>query len=187
MDDGNMDKIKAALEQYARDNPRNWHSFGYFRVDEVHPDIEKLVVTVCMQHRSAWQDLVRILEAKAAIMCWLMEYCRKMGVLYDQLPQRELMYYAGNLKDGGVQKHRFELHNPNNIVQGGFNNLGPTHVPQGSFNSVIHTAQRREQYDKAKDAPLSPVDVSTAPIDSYFLQQLKQSHGSQQGSLQNMK
>ena len=36
----NMGKIKAALEQYARDNPRDWYSFGaYFRVDELHPEI----------------------------------------------------------------------------------------------------------------------------------------------------
>ena len=155
MEDGNIDKIKAALEGYARDNPHNWHSFGYFRVDEVHPDIEKLVVTIGMQHRSAWQDLVRILEAKALIMCWLMEYSRKLGVLYDELPKRELMYYAGNLKDGGVRQHRFQLHNPTNITSGGFNNMAPQATP---------------------GSPTFATNPKT-PSDARFLDHLKHSHG----------
>ena len=98
MEQGNMDKIKAALENYAKENPRDWHSYGYFRVDEVHPDLEKLVVTIGMNHRSAWQDLVRILEAKAKIMTWLMEYSRQLGVIYDELPKRDIVYYAGDVR-----------------------------------------------------------------------------------------
>ena len=159
MEDGNMDNIKAALEGYARDNPQNWHSFGYFRVDEVHPDVEKLVVTIGMQHRSSWQDLVRILESKASIMCWLMEYCRKLGVLYDELPKRELMYYAGDLKEGGVRQHRFQLHGPTNITNGGFNNLG----------SPPHSS-----------VPNSPIPTGAKPktaSDATFLERLKHSHG----------
>ncbi|KAL3917070.1 MAG: hypothetical protein SGILL_004884, partial [Bacillariaceae sp.] len=116
MEDNNIDRIKAALEQYASDNPRNWHSFSYFRVDEVHPGKEKLVVTVGMYHRSSWQDLVTILEAKSACMCWLLEYGRQLGVNWDELPRRDLLYYAGQLKQGGVKTHRFQLHDPSNIT-----------------------------------------------------------------------
>ena len=130
-----MDKIKAALENYAKENPRNWHSYGYFRVDEVHPELEKLVVTIGMNHRSAWQDLVRILEAKAAIMTWLMEYSRQLGVLYDVLPNRDIMYYAGSLKEGGVSKHRYQLHDIANISSMGHTVESPIPTPGTSTAS----------------------------------------------------
>lgn len=162
MQDGNMDKIKAALEEYARDNPRDWHSFGYFRVDEVHPDIEKLVVTIGMQHRSAWQDLVRVLEAKAAVSCWLMEYSRKLGVLYDELPKREVMYYAGNLRDGSVRQHRYQLHDPTNITNDGFN-MAPR--PAADFSTSSDSSMPAAAH---RPRPSS---------DARFLEQLQDSQG----------
>ena len=163
MEDGNIDKVKAALEQYAKDNPRNWRSYSYFRVDEVHPELEKLVVTIGMQHRSSWQDLVRILEAKAAVMCFLMEYSRKLGIIYDELPRRELMYYAGALKDGGVNQHRFQLHNPSNIAHGGTPFPSPPRASQG------HSRQTSQ-------GTVEQMMPHREPSDAKFLQQLQHSH-----------
>lgn len=158
MEDGNMDKLKAALEVYARENPRSWHSFSYFRVDEVHPHLEKLVVTIGLQHRSSWQDLVAVLEAKAKVMCWLMEYSRKLGLIYDELPQRDIMYYGGVLKEGGVSQHRFQLHNPSNITA--------TAAFPGPSSSPV-TKQDSEQ----------KVPTAQESSNSMFLAQLMQSHG----------
>jgi small-conductance mechanosensitive channel len=151
MEDGNMDKIKAALENYAKENPRDWHSYGYFRVDEVHPETERLVVTIGMNHRPPWQDLVRILEAKAKIMTWTMEYSRQLGVLYDELPKRDIMYYGGSLKEGGVHKHRYKLHDSANVVNGGFSMnqtsspaLSPQEATNAAFLSNLMQSQRSQ-------------------------------------------
>lgn len=157
MEDGNMDKIKAALEDYARENPRSWHSFSYFRVDEVHPHLEKLVVTIGMNHRGSWQDLVGILQSKADCMCWLMEYSRTLGVIYDELPRRDLMYYAGALKEGGVRRHRFQLHDLTNIKKGG--------LPAAS--------ESNENNDETPTQTNVPREAS----DAKFLEQLMHSHG----------
>lgn len=166
LENDNIAKIKAALEQYARDNPRNWHSLSYVRIDEVHPDQEKLVATIGMNHRSPWQDLGTILEAKSACMCWLLEYGRQLGINYDELPRRDLLYYAGSLKEGGVQQHRYQLHDPSNIA--------PTPIrmkpPQvDGMQDLSHDTKSREGSFFATTND----DLST---NAKFLEQLKDSH-----------
>ena len=173
MEDDNINKVKQALDKYARDNPRNWHSFSYFRVDEVHPDIEKFVVTIGMQHRSSWQDLPTILEAKAQCMCWLLEYGRQLGINYDQLPKRDLLYFAGSLKEGGVNKHRYQLHDPSNITSGGSIlppiSTGGTALASSSSPFSYTKSQDDSIYEKRLDDNLSE--------NARFLEQLKHSQG----------
>lgn len=193
---GMMDKIKAALEGYARDHPRDWHSYSYFRVDDVFPDQEKLVVTIGMQHRSSWQDLAGILEAKAAIRCWLMEYCHKLGVLYDELPKRQVMYYGGALKDGSAgltaaaadgmahgdthprRRQRFDLHDPANIQNDGFP-VVTTPPPPPSASPIESTSEPSAAAAAAGKPNPPPMGgfSQLASYDSTFLEHLQQSHG----------
>lgn len=114
--DGRMDALRAMLEQYAQDHPKQWHSYSYCRIDKVHAENDKLVVTVGFQHRSSWQDLAGILNAKSELMCHVLEYGKKNELNYEDLPTRQLMYYAGRLKQGGYKEHRDSLHEPENIV-----------------------------------------------------------------------
>ncbi|KAL3923937.1 MAG: hypothetical protein SGARI_006123 [Bacillariaceae sp.] len=173
MEHDNITLIKAALEQYACDNPRNWHSFSYFRVDEVHPDKEKLVVTIGMNHRSSWQDLVTILEAKSACMCWLLEYGRQLGVNYDELPRRDLLYYAGQLKEGGVQAqmYRYQLHDTSNIVD----------APKAAAALLLPSVSSPLGYTKSQDDSIFKQQKSSSRDDddmsenAKFLEQLKHS------------
>ena len=157
MENGNFQKLQSAMEAYVKDNPRQWHSFSYMRVDEVHPSIEKLVVTFAVQHRSSWQDLAGILMAKAHLMCWTLEYGRNLGVNYDELPRRDLMYFAGSLKEGEVRDHRFKLHDNANITNSG-------------FPVALHTIPE----DTPEESVKSPKRVSS-PEDS-FLVRMKESY-----------
>lgn len=178
-DDGtrmrNIDKIKAELEIYAKENPREWHSFGYFRVDEVHPDLEKLVVTIGLQHRCSWQDLVPILESKAKVMCWLMEYSRKLNVIYDELPQRDILYYGGALKDGGVSQHRFQLHNPSNITTEPLPTSTMLPVKQSSAPPSPPSSVMSHRNTQTPTAPESPNTMFLAQVMQTHRQQLSQS------------
>jgi small-conductance mechanosensitive channel len=115
--DGNkLDKLKAALEKYAQDHPRSWHSFAYCRVDKYHVEIEQVVITIGFQHRSAWQDLTRILFAKSDLVAYTWRVAKNLDVCYEELPKRDLLYYAGELKDGGEKDYRRDLHHRDNIV-----------------------------------------------------------------------
>jgi hypothetical protein len=111
-----MDDLRAMLETYANDHPKQWHSYSYCRIDEVHAEKDKLVVTIGFQHRSSWQDLVAILNAKQNLMCYVLEYGKKHEINYEDLPTRQLMYYAGRLKNGGYREHRDSLHERDNII-----------------------------------------------------------------------
>jgi len=147
LEDGKFDALRAGLEQYARDNPRSWHSFSYCRVDEVHIELEKLVITIGFQHRSAWQELPKILMSKADLMCTTYKIGKSLGVNYDEMPKRELLYYAGVLKSGGVKDYRTNLHDSANIQS------------------------------HSKDIELDVSNNNKASMDDLFLAQLQQSQG----------
>ena len=54
LQDGRLEKLRMWLDLYAKDNPRQWHSFVYCRVDELQSHIDKLLITIGLQHRSNW-------------------------------------------------------------------------------------------------------------------------------------
>lgn len=108
-------QLKGMLDQYAKDKPRRWHSFAYCRADGVYIEKEKVVVTIGFQHRESWQDLGSILFDKAELKCFCYEASKKLGIDYDELPKRELLYYAGVLKSGKADQYRKSLHSPENI------------------------------------------------------------------------
>jgi len=104
------------LEQYAKDHPRQWHSYSYCRIDELHAENDKLVITFGFQHRSSWQDLVSILNAKSELMCHVLEYGKKREINWEDMPARQLLYYAGRLRNGGYTEYRDSLHERDNII-----------------------------------------------------------------------
>lgn len=114
--EGRLDALKAFMEQYANDHPRQWHSYSYCRFDTIIGEKDKLIATIGFQHQSSWQDLVGILTAKEELVCSILEYGRKHGINYEELPTRQLMYYAGQLKKGGYDEYRDSLHDPSNII-----------------------------------------------------------------------
>ena len=143
--------LRAALDKYAKERPRQWHSFAYCRVDKVDIEHEKLVITIGFQSRSSWQDLGRILSARADLMCFVLEWSKEYGVAYDEMPRRELLYYAGALKSGKVGEYRQALHNPDNIVD--------------------RSPEAGEEKDKEN------FDVDQTEANALFLSQLQQSLG----------
>lgn len=115
-DDG-IERLKTHLDRYAKDHPREWHSFVYCRVDGFEVDKEKVKITMGFQHRSAWQDLGGILMSKSHLIAYVYQKGKHLGYIYEELPKRDLVYYAGSLKDGGVKDYgyRMDLHHRDNL------------------------------------------------------------------------
>lgn len=153
--EGRMDALRNMLENYAKDHPRQWHSYSYCRIDEVHSENDKLVVTIGFQHRSSWQDLAGILNAKSELMCYVLEYGKKHEINYEDLPTRQLMYYAGRLKEGGYTEHRDSLHQRGNIINDDEVNFG--------------SGMRRRTHQTSSTS-------LHADADDMFLSQVQQSH-----------
>eukprot|EP00977_Amphora_coffeiformis_P004440 scaffold945_cov170-Amphora_coffeaeformis.AAC.20 len=133
MEGGKMASLKVSLENYARMHPHKWHSCSYVRADEFHPDIEKVVVTIGFQSRSSWQDLGGIYFSKSDLIAATIEYSRQQGIIYEELPQRQLHYKAGSLQKGGVWNHRAQLHSPSNIMSIGD---GATGKPESIYTTA---------------------------------------------------
>lgn len=112
-----IETLKGYLDKYAKDNPREWHSFLYCRVDEYKVEKEKVVITMGFQHRSSWQDLARILMSKSELIASVYRTVKNMNIIYEELPKRDLLYYAGSLKDGGVKDYRRDLHQRENLAK----------------------------------------------------------------------
>lgn len=87
----------------------------FCRVQTLHVELEQAVISFAFQHQSAWQDIGRILLTKAELLCFVYELSKSLGVSYDELPKRELLYYAGYLKEGSSQGYRKNLTNGDNI------------------------------------------------------------------------
>jgi len=142
LQDSAMDRLKSALEKYALNNPREWHSFAYCRIGEYVVEKEKVVITIGFQHRAAWQDLGRILTGKAELIAYTYGVGKNLGVIYEELPKRDLVYYAGVLKDGGAKEYRGDLHHRDNILP---NTEHGSNSSQGSANAMFLSHLHRSQ------------------------------------------
>ncbi len=112
-----IETLKKYLANYAKDHPRDWHRFVYCRVDDYKVEKEKVVITMGFQHRSSWQDLGCILMSKSELIAFVYQTGKNMGVIYEELPKRDLLYFAGALTDGGVKDYRRALHKSENLMK----------------------------------------------------------------------
>jgi small-conductance mechanosensitive channel len=104
-----MEKIRKALDQYARDFPNHWKCFMLCRVNVLHIELEQALLFFSFQHQSSWQDVGRILIDKADLLCFVYELGKKLGINYDELPARHLVYGAGVLHDGVARSCRRDM------------------------------------------------------------------------------
>jgi hypothetical protein len=170
--DGRMNDLRAMLETYAEDHPKPWHSYSYCRIDEVHAENDKLVVTIGFQHRSSWQDLPGILNAKAELMCHVLEYGKQHGINYEDLPTRQLMYYAGRLKNGGYREHRDSLHEPENIINDEEERSVGLNIINDEEERSVGLGLRRRGAKQTS----STTSSARTEADDIFLSQMKRSH-----------
>ena len=147
-----IERLKNRLDKYAKSKPRRWHSFAYCRADGVEIEQEKIVLTIGFQHRKSWQDLASILFDKSELKCYVYEVTKELGVVYDELPKRELLYYAGALKSGKAKTYRKILHDPDNI------------------QDITSTDDKQVQMQKV------PSDVASKAASEGFLELLRKSH-----------
>jgi len=100
-------------------------------------------------------------------MCSTLEYGRREGIVYDELPGRQLLYSAGQLKRGAYPDYREKLHLPENVVD-------LSSVPS---NPSQPDRQRDEQ--QASDEPSSTTSFGNnndTVMNDIFLTRIQQSH-----------
>ena len=110
-----LEVLRSLLEKYVRAFPNHWKCLMYCRISELNVEMEKATVGVAIQHQSSWQDLGRIMTAKADLVCYLYEISKSLDVTYVNLPKQKLLYYAGLLKDGKPYEYQKCLTRIDNI------------------------------------------------------------------------
>jgi hypothetical protein len=100
----NLDKFKAALRQYIKDNARIWDSMNYCRVDKVDTSkarvtrtsvqasylfspaiflkfILAFAVSLSLRHRNSWQDAALILINRAELFRFIYATQNELGII----------------------------------------------------------------------------------------------------------
>lgn len=171
LEEEKMASLRASLEAYARLHPHKWHSCAYCRADEFHPDKEKVIITIGFQARSSWQDLPRIYMLRSELTAATVEYARRQGINYEELPRRVFQYKAGTLRKGGVWKHRAALHAAENIISN--DDQSPT-APGGDEEALPLATSSLLRHEM----PLNGEDGKSGELsrDALFLSRLQESH-----------
>lgn len=110
-----MELLCSALDKYVREHPNHWKCFVYCRVNELRVELEQAILGIGLQHQCSWQDLGRILQTKADLFCYLFDASRSLGVNYQGLPDRGIMYYGGKINNGDDNDYRVNLTNAKNV------------------------------------------------------------------------
>lgn len=186
LDEEKFSSFKAFLEAYAKLHPNKWHSMSYVRKDLYTPAKELVTITVGFQSRFSWQDLMGVYYAKSDLIAAVIEYGRKEGINYEELPVRQFHYQAGALKQGAVWKHRGQLHLAGNIRALGESNAAVaspvgTRVaeqPEHDEDDAKHPKTGRLERTEGSlgEAAGSPSSFDNHSPNSLFLSQLRDSH-----------
>lgn len=127
-------KLRSLLEKYVRDFPNHWKCVIYCRVGQLDVELEKASIDIAFQHQSSWQDLGRIMVAKADLICHVYELSKILEASYSHTPKPKLLYYGGSLKDGRIKDYRKDLTTFDNIKY----HEDPTHdIKNDSFISLL--------------------------------------------------
>ena len=181
MEKENMASLKAFLDNHAKLHPHKWHSCAYVRADEFCPEIEKVFITIGFQSRSSWQDLTGIYYSKSEVVAATVEYSRRQGIIYEELPQRQFHYQAGSLQKGGVWRHRAQLHSPSNILSFGDNTSSK---PEKIYTTTSNDAHEEStpkagagmRRDEQMVTSLDDESIQDISPNTLFLSRLQGSH-----------
>jgi hypothetical protein len=146
------------LDQYAKDYPRRWRSFAYLLINKFEIEKEQISAIIAFHNRKSWQDLTAILFDKSDLVGYVYDTSRQLGICYDELPSRKLLYYAGDLKTGKVFDYRKDLHAAENICD---------------RNTAENISERSTEHTNL-DAEVADGFLNQA--DHTFLAQLRASH-----------
>jgi hypothetical protein len=184
LEEEKFSSFKAFLEAYAKLHPNKWHSMSYVRKDLYTPAKELVTITIGFQSRFSWQDLMGVYYAKSDLIAAVIEYGRKEGINYEELPQRQFHYQAGVLKQGAVWKHRGQLHLATNIRAQGDSNA--TTAATGPNATRAMEEDNDEGGDNQRAGPLLRTEMNLGeaappPFDNHspnslFLSHLRESH-----------
>ena len=171
LEEDKMSSLRAFLDGYAKLHPHKWHSCAYCRADNFYPDIEKVLITIGFQARSSWQDLSGIYTTKSELSSAVIEYGRRQGINYEELPQRHFHYKAGTLQRGGVWDKRADLHAAGNIISAGEEHTTTPGMQEAATPVAGPNLSRNEM-------PLNGYDEGGSDLspNALFLRQLQESH-----------
>jgi hypothetical protein len=99
----------------------------YCRVHELRVDLEQAILDIGFQHQCSWQDLGRVLQAKADLLCWVFELTKTLQIHYVGIPDRGIVYLGGHLKSGSDGDYRIDFAK-NIVVPNESRNTNPLHM-----------------------------------------------------------
>eukprot|EP00980_Cylindrotheca_fusiformis_P002337 scaffold543_cov119-Cylindrotheca_fusiformis.AAC.4 len=110
MHDGlNVEKFKDGLQHFVNDNPEAFDGLAFFALNTLNPNLESVIYDLCVRSRHSWQEAGRVLEDRGRLFQYSMELAKEMNVYYDAPATQQVLYYGGELKDGGVKDYKKNL------------------------------------------------------------------------------
>lgn len=95
-----MTNFVKKIHKYADDNPRDWDSILFVRIDKVDCASEKVQLKVGARHRSGWHAAGRILRERSALQMQIHSIGDSMGVNYNGCgPSSTVVYNGGDIKE----------------------------------------------------------------------------------------
>lgn len=87
--------VRAALEQWCKDRPREWLSFFCFRPTDATPHQNYVSYMTIATHRDKWQNVGAVLQSKSDMVTYQLEVVKAMGIGYH-LPHQPVDVYMNN-------------------------------------------------------------------------------------------
>lgn len=101
--------FKGAVEEFIKARPREWRTFGSFRVVRVEVDLGFVEYSVSAEHRESWQQASMVGKSKAELTSFCLELSKKMNLRYRSPPRPvDLNFKCGAVafpSSGSVPEH----------------------------------------------------------------------------------
>ena len=83
------------VEAYVKEHPREWLSFGAYRLTNVAPDLGYIEYKIILQHRESWQQIGALLTSRADVQNFAYELSKKLGMGYQSPPMPIILDKGG--------------------------------------------------------------------------------------------
>mmetsp|Transcript_6362 Transcript_6362/g.13250 ORF Transcript_6362/g.13250 Transcript_6362/m.13250 type:complete len:903 (-) Transcript_6362:51-2759(-) len=78
--------FRSAVEKFVEKRPQEWIGMLGFRTNRVEVELNFVEYTIVLKHQNAWQNILPVLESKAAVASFCMEAQKKLGCHYQAPP-----------------------------------------------------------------------------------------------------
>lgn len=105
----NVEKFKDGMQHYVNDNPEAFDGLAFFACNSIDSNAESVSYDLCVRSRHSWQEAGRVLEDRGRLFQYSIELAKEMKVNFDAPASQQVLYYGGELKDGGIKDYKRNL------------------------------------------------------------------------------